>query len=263
MFLTMREESTEVTSFHLMFHFLSLLSFAAKFVNDKEMRIWFDKPSSKLPLRGNFDQNIDNSPNAHNVWEQNTLPIGNGDMGANIYGEITEEHITFNEKTLWTGGPSESRPNYIGGNIEENGRNGTTLKEIQDLFESGKSEEASKKCEKLLGNQVGMGNYQFFTDIFLTFNTNEGETTEYVRYLDLDKGISEVHYLVDGTKYHREYFISHPHNVFVIHLYKEGSRNLSVEIKPNPAHKCNLTIDKSSLICQVSWKTISFFSTGA
>ena len=79
-------------------------------------------------------------------WQEQTLPIGNGDIGANIYGGIASEHLTFNEKTLWTGGPSSLRPDYIGGNLESVGRNGELVKEIQQLFAEGKDAEASSKC---------------------------------------------------------------------------------------------------------------------
>lgn len=79
-----------------------------------DLRLWYTSPASN--------------------WEQQTLPIGNGDMGANVYGTIASEHLTFNEKTLWKGGPSDSRPNYMGGNVEAQGKNGQTLKEIQQLF---------------------------------------------------------------------------------------------------------------------------------
>lgn len=61
---------------------------------------------------------------ANDIWQKRTLPIGNGDMGANVYGEVATEHLTFNEKTLWTGGPSTSRPNYQGGNLDNKGNNG-------------------------------------------------------------------------------------------------------------------------------------------
>ena len=84
---------------------------------DNLLRLWYDEPATD--------------------WQQQTIPIGNGDMGANIYGSIASEHLTFNEKTLWTGGPSTLRPNYNGGNLENVGRNGALVKEIQDLFAAG------------------------------------------------------------------------------------------------------------------------------
>lgn len=225
---------------------LIVAALANKFVNDKELRIWFDKPSSKLPLRSSsdFEYNIDDS---HSVWEQNTLPIGNGDLGANIYGEIAEEHITFNEKTLWTGGPSTKRPNYKGGNLDENGRNGALVKEIQDLFEQGKDAEAGEKCNKLLGTRDGMGSYQFFSDIYLTFHSNEKDVKNYVRYLDLDTGVAVVQYQINDTVYNREFFVSYPQNVLVFHFSKKGKSSINIEIKPVPAHEASLKFTEDTI----------------
>lgn len=58
------------------------------------LRLWYTEPSSQGGKTGEDD-----------VWQEYTLPIGNGDMGANVYGEVGKERMTFNEKTLWTGGP--------------------------------------------------------------------------------------------------------------------------------------------------------------
>ena len=90
-------------------------------------------------------------------------------MGANIYGEIAEEHLTFNEKTLWSGGPAKGR-DYQGGNLVDKGKNGKTIKEIQELFKEGKIQEASKKCEELVGlsddaGEKGYGHYLPWGDI--------------------------------------------------------------------------------------------------
>ena len=80
------------------------------------LRLWYTEPSSQGGKTGEDD-----------IWQEYTLPIGNGDIGANVYGEIEKERLTFNEKTLWTGGPSESRPDYNGGNLESQGKHGETL----------------------------------------------------------------------------------------------------------------------------------------
>lgn len=58
------------------------------------LRLWYDEPASASGLSGN------------DLWEQMTLPIGNSFMGANVYGEIVNERLTFNQKTLWNGGPA-------------------------------------------------------------------------------------------------------------------------------------------------------------
>lgn len=55
---------------------------------------------------------------SENGWQNEVLPIGNGMLGMCVFGGVSEEHLQFNEKTLWTGGPSKSRKDYIGGNVE-------------------------------------------------------------------------------------------------------------------------------------------------
>ena len=52
-------------------------------------------------------------------WQEKSLPIGNGGIGGTVFGGITRERIQLNDKSLWSGGPSDSRPNYNGGNLEK------------------------------------------------------------------------------------------------------------------------------------------------
>ena len=58
------------------------------------------------------------APGEFDKWEQQCQPIGNGYMGASFFGGISKEKIVLNEKTLWAGGPSESRPDYNSGIID-------------------------------------------------------------------------------------------------------------------------------------------------
>ena len=67
------------------------------------LRLWYDEPASQGKNILSAGANYSDSDGS-NTWQQQTLPIGSGDMGANVYGEIVSEHLTFNEKTLWTGG---------------------------------------------------------------------------------------------------------------------------------------------------------------
>lgn len=185
---------------------------------DNILRMWYDKPSSQGAGSGD--------------WQQCTLPIGNGDMGANIYGEIVSEHLTFNEKTLWTGGPSESREDYNGGNLESSGRNGALMKEIQELFAAGNNDEATSKCAQLIGAQAGYGSYQAWGDIYFDYQGfAAGDATEYVRDLDLRTALSTVSYKVGSTRYNREFFISNPDNVLVARLSAEGGDKLNLNVR--------------------------------
>ena len=185
-----------------------------------DLRLWYTKPSSQGGVSGE-----------DNVWQQYTLPIGNGDMGANVYGEISNERLTFNEKTLWTGGPSESRPDYNGGNLEAQGKNGETMKQIQQLFAEGKDSEASAMCNQLVGTSDGYGAYQSWGNIYLTYNGIDDAAAEnYVRDLDIRTAVSSVNYDVNGTHYSREYFVSNPDNVLVARLTAEGGDKLNLDI---------------------------------
>lgn len=166
-------------------------------------------------------------------WQQQTLPIGNGDIGANIYGGIASEHLTFNEKTLWTGGPSSSRPDYMGGNLADKGNNGAAVKEIQQLFADGYSTQASSKCDQnLVGGQDGYGAYQAWGDIYFDYQgVTDNAAQEYVRDLDLETALSTVKFQENDTLYTREFFVSNPDNVLAAKLTAEGSQKLNLNIR--------------------------------
>ena len=192
--------------------------------NGNALRLWYDKPASQ--------GGAGNVTDVNEVWQQFTLPIGNGDLGANIYGEIVNEHLTFNEKTLWTGGPSDSRQDYMGGNLESSGKNGATIKEIQNLFATGQDAAASAKCGDLVGISNGYGAYQAWGDIYFDYTGYaEGDAQGFVRDLDLTTAISTVRYSAGGKEYSREYFVSNPDHVLAAKLEASGNENLSLDVR--------------------------------
>ena len=185
-----------------------------------DLRLWYTKPASQ-----------GGAGNENDTWQKYTLPIGDGDMGANVYGEIATERLTFNEKTLWTGGPSSSRPDYNGGNLSDQGKNGQTLKEIQQLFAQGKDAEASELCNQLVGTTDGYGAYQSWGNIYFAFQgVEEGQAQNYVRDLDLRTAVSSVEFDIGDTHYTREYFVSNPDNVLVARLEAQGQEDLDLKI---------------------------------
>lgn len=196
-----------------------------------KLRLWYNKPASQgttILSGGSFGTTAED-----NQWQQFTLPIGNSYMGANVYGEIQTERLTFNQKTLWNGGPSSSRPNYQGGNITtaSNGKLMTeAYKDVVDAFMAGNSN-ASNLCNYLVGSSDGYGAYQSWGDIYLNFKGIEAAQAEdYERSLDLETGIAEVAFSAQGTSYHREYFVSHPDNVLVMKLTAEGNGTLDFNV---------------------------------
>ena len=196
------------------------------------LRLWYDEPASQGTNILSAGSGYSDS-NGSNTWQQQTLPIGNGDMGANVYGEIASEHLTFNEKTLWTGGPSESRPDYMGGNVESRGQNGDMIERIQQLFLEGNVAEAERLCgQYLTGIENGYGAYQAWGDIYFDYkDITAANASNYVRDLDLTTATSNVSFTEDGTEYTREFFVSHDDNVLVGRLEANGTEKLNLDVR--------------------------------
>ena len=169
---------------------------------------------------------------SYDEWEKLSLPIGNGNIGGNVFGAYDLERITLNEKTMWKGGPSESRPYYNGGNNAEKGQSGETLRKVQQLFAEGKDSEASKLCEQLIGDSDGYGGYEQFGNLYLDFG-EVSSVENYSRALDIINGIATVSYNYNGAHYEREMFTSYDKNVMVVHLTAEGGAlELTVSLEP-------------------------------
>ena len=190
------------------------------------LRLWYDSPADISTYRS---------------WEQWSLPIGNSAIGASVFGGVDTERIQLNEKSLWSGGPSDSRPLYNGGNIEANGAGGKTVKRIQQLFREGKNSAASSLCRSLTGEgdengDEGYGYYLSYGNMYLDFrNGASPENVEnYERDLNLKNAVSSVDYDYKGTHYHRENFVSYPDNVLVTKLTADGgTMDFDVRVEPD------------------------------
>ena len=88
-------------------------------------------------------------PGDFGLWEQTCLPIGNGYMGASMFGGIEQERVVLNEKTFWAGGPCAARPDYYGGN--HRGRY-TYVKQVQKLLAAGEKARAEELLPMLTGD---------------------------------------------------------------------------------------------------------------
>lgn len=223
---------------------------------DNTLTLFYDEPASKTPqvtdiVFGDDGPNMGLSDiERDNIWQQATLPIGSGDMGANVYGEINKEHLTFNEKTLWTGGPSDSRPDYNGGNKTTAG-NGKSMSEVYRQIQAEFAKHtaagdsaASSLCDQLVGVNGdksgslytnGYGSYQPWGDVYLDFG-DLGAVTDYHRSLDLKTALANVTFLKDGTEYDREFLASHPDNVIAMKLTAQGGDTLDFTASFVDAH---------------------------
>lgn len=153
-------------------------------------------------------------------WENEALPLGNGKIGAKIFGSTECELIQFNEKTLWSGGKAVN--GYNGGIA--NADHGEQMRKIQKLLENDNNKAANAQMKGLQGNDIGFGAYQAFGNLYINFAT-EGNAENYVRDLDLDSASCMVTYKIDKTTFTRHYFISYPDNVFVGRIEADGEEN--------------------------------------
>ena len=143
-------------------------------------------------------------------WENEALPLGNGRIGAKIFGGQECELLSFNEKTLWSGG--KDVPGYDGGVKNPDG--GKAFFAVRDKLLNGDMKGAQKAMETLQGDDCGLGSYQAFGSLYLQFE-NAGGADHYVRDLELDSASAMVNFRANKVIYSRHYFVSYPDNVFV------------------------------------------------
>ncbi len=140
-------------------------------------------------------------------WEE-ALPIGNGRLGAMVFGGLAEEHITLNEDTLWSGGPYDpTNPEAL-----------AALPQVRALIFAGKYAEAHKLVEaKMLARPLWQAAYQPVGTLVLAVPAVAAVRT-YRRELDLDTAIARVSYQADGVHFLREIFASPIDQVIVVRL---------------------------------------------
>ena len=162
-------------------------------------------------------------------WEE-ALPVGNGRLGAMVFGKPSEERIQLNEETYWTGGPYST---VVKGGHE-------VLPEIQKYVFEGKMLKAHNLFgRRTMGYPVEQQKYQSLANLHLFFAETE-PTTVYKRWLDLETGITSVEYRVQEVRYRRDVFVSAPDQVVVLRLTASEAQKISFKANlrgvRNPAH---------------------------
>lgn len=158
-------------------------------------------------------------------WTE-ALPVGNGRLGAMVYGGVKQEHIQFNEETLWTGGPHD----YSNKGAHQ------YLEKIRTLLWEGKQKEAEDLAWKhFMSQPTRLKAYQPFGDLILNFEHN-GDPKDYVRKLDLENAIAEVSYSVDGVNFQREVIASFPDQLIAIKLTADKAGALNFNFKLDSSH---------------------------
>ncbi|MFI6815321.1 glycosyl hydrolase family 95 catalytic domain-containing protein [Nonomuraea sp. NPDC050328] len=168
--------------------------------------LWYDQPATS--------------------WENQSLPIGNGALGATVSGGVAGERLQFNEKTLWTGGPG-SRDGYSSGDWTSP-RPGALAEVQARLDRDGRM--PPEEVARMLGRpRIGYGAYQTFGDLHL--DTGHHDATGYRRELSLGEGVARVAYTAGGVRHTREYFASHPGHVIAGRLAADRPGGLSFTLR--------------------------------
>ncbi len=217
------------------------------------MKLWYRTPA-----------NIQTAENSGGEWMQESLPLGNGNLGNLIFGGISKERIHFNEKTLWTGGPSSSRPNYQFGN-KSTAYTAAEIEEYRQILDD-KSTDVFHDSMSGYGyvpirfpgeNNLNKGSYQDFGDIWLDFGAmgiTDTNVDNYRRELDLQTGIASTSFSFDGVDYQREHFVSYPDQVMVTNLTasKAGKLNVTICMELNNSNLSGTTsFDEQNHRCTI------------
>ena len=163
----------------------------------RKMTMWYDKPAT--------------------VWNE-ALPIGNGRLGAMVFGSPAAEKLQLNEETFWSGGPSRNdNPNAL-----------AALPEIRRLIFEDKYYEAERLVNQNMMTPRNGSKYQIVGNLNLTFPEHKN-FTGYRRELNLDNAVFTAEYEVNGVKFRREIFASKPDQVIVLRLTADKPGNLTFD----------------------------------
>ena len=179
-----------------------------------------------IPITGPSSTAIfrDPSPSYELRYEQpaeyfeETLLLGNGRVGASLFGGAASERVYLNDATLWSGGPVDAHMNP---------RAFEHLPEVREALAAGDWPAADRLVRQLQGS---------FSESYAPLGTlllemsHGGEATDYVRTLDLGSATATVDYQVGDTRYKRQAFVSHPDRVLAIHLSADKAERLGFQV---------------------------------
>jgi len=143
------------------------------------------------------------------AWMTEALPLGNGPMGAMLFGGTEVERVQFNEISLWSG----------------------TRMAVEGLDDDGQD----------------MGAYQAFGDILIHLGHDFAKVTDYRQELDIDRAVHQVTYEYNGVRYQRSAFASHPDGVIVIHLTSNKPAAYTGRVQLTDMHQARIAATGNTL----------------
>lgn len=167
--------------------YLGIFSFAATAQNNSDLKLWYDKPAA--------------------IWNE-ALPLGNGRLGAMVFGDPAVERLQLNEETIWAGSP----------NSNAHSKSLKALPIVRQLIFDGKFDEAQELATQDIMSQTNDGMpYQTFGSVYISFPGHQ-KYSNYYRDLDIANATAKVKYTVDGVEFTREILASFSDQVIVVKL---------------------------------------------
>lgn len=198
-----------------------LLFFANTFLlgqaHPTKLKLWYDKPAQ--------------------YWVE-ALPLGNGRLGAMVFGDPHKEHIQLNENTIWAGGPYRN----------DNPQAWENLSEIRRLIFDGHYGQAEKMAnDKIITKGAHGMPYQTAGDVYFSF-PGHNAVANYSRSLDLSNAISYSSYSIGSTTYKREAFTSFADQVVVMRITADQPGKIDFIVTASREGKATVSTNKDQLI---------------
>lgn len=207
------------------------------------LKLWYLRPANATV--------IDNP----NGWKDDpewlkALPLGNGALGAMVFGDVNKERIQLSEESMWSGSPNDN----------DNPDAFPAQAKIRKLLVNGKYKEATELTQQTQickgegtghgnGATVPFGSFQTLGDLWIDFE-KESSYENYYRELDMEDAVVRVSYTQDGVQYKREIFVSHPDQLMVIKLTADKPGSISFKSSMTRPEKFQTTAKENQLIMQ-------------
>ena len=188
-----------------------LLFIFCGFTSANDMNLWYEKPAE--------------------AWVE-ALPLGNGSLGAMVYGGIAKEHLQLNEETIWAGEPGNNNPEGFN----------KILDETRKLIFDGQYKQAEDKLTSRIArntssnkNNYGMP-YQTAGDLFIDFLGHD-KAEDYRRELNIQNAVSTVTYSFQNIKFKREYFASLADHAIYVRLTADKPGQINCDLSLSSPHR--------------------------
>lgn len=191
---------------------------------DRRTVLWYDAPAKD--------------------WSKQALPIGNGRLGAMVFGDPNRERIQLNEDSMWPGAPDWGEAQGTPAD----------LKKVRELLVAGKVHEADKAWVGRFSHKSIVRSHQTMGDLFIHFK--DRTISNYKRPLDLDSALVTVSYDTERGHFTERVFTSHPHNAIAIELRTTSPEglNLSLELS-RPEDEGHPTVEVTTPKGNELWMT--------